>query len=321
MTGGNHHMNPSFLATNVATIINRFNSFNPGANIFYTLNGTIIPYVVIWKCVSDGIIKNLYALTTINKNFACIKHEFITSQLQFEYAITAQRFQNSLGSNYIDHQHKKINVFTVVRDPFDRFVSGFTEAVFLTYKHKSFYEKDGKTMKKCTVSDVKSYLHGLLNYELPLILMGHFYPMSGVFFQFNIHTLGHVQSFKSFWEKTIVPMYGINLQFREQLGLHATSVHHPNVAGQESKPHSPSRSNSSSASSSKYDPNNARQELLKLLRTEPRYKRAICHLLLVDYVCLPMYALPPECQFLNRTREAAIAAVSRGQIIPHKIVH
>eukprot|EP00597_Dinobryon_sp_UTEXLB2267_P004596 CAMPEP_0170064954 /NCGR_PEP_ID=MMETSP0019_2-20121128/5230_1 /TAXON_ID=98059 /ORGANISM="Dinobryon sp., Strain UTEXLB2267" /LENGTH=176 /DNA_ID=CAMNT_0010271717 /DNA_START=744 /DNA_END=1274 /DNA_ORIENTATION=- len=176
-------------------------------------------------------------------------------------------------------------------------------------------------MKKCTVSDVKSYLHGLLNYELPLILMGHFYPMSGVFFQFNIHTLGHVQSFKSFWEKTIVPMYGINLQFREQLGLHATSVHHPNVAGQESKPHSPSRSNSSSASSNKYDPNNARQELLKLLRTEPRYKRAICHLLLVDYVCLPMYALPPECQFLNRTREAAIAAVSRGQIIPHKIVH
>jgi hypothetical protein len=68
------------------------------------------------------------------------------------------------------------------------------------------------------------------------------------------------------------------------------------------------------------DPNNARQSLLALFAAEPQYTRAVCHLILVDYICLPMYPLPPECQFLNATRAAAEAAVRAGRPVPHKMI-
>ena len=47
-----------------------------------------------------------------------------------------------------------------------------------------------------------------------------------------------------------------------------------------------------------------------------RYMRAVCQLLLVDYVCLPSYPLPTECSFLNDSRNAAMEALSRGVMIP-----
>ena len=50
-----------------------------------------------------------------------------------------------------------------------------------------------------------------------------------------------------------------------------------------------------------------------------RYKRAVCHLILVDYICLPMYKLPVECEFLNATREEAVSAMKEGRHIPHKV--
>jgi hypothetical protein len=49
------------------------------------------------------------------------------------------------------------------------------------------------------------------------------------------------------------------------------------------------------------DPNNARTALLELFREDVRYKRMVCQLLLLDYVCLPMYSLPKECEFLDNT--------------------
>ena len=88
------------------------------------------------------------------------------------------------------------------------------------------------------------------------------------------------------------------------------------------------------------DPNNARVSLLQLLKENSRYgpicsfllgakfnqffvchlinryTRAVCHLLLVDYVCLPSYPLPPDCQFLNRSRATAMEALSKGVMIP-----
>ena len=56
--------------------------------------------------------------------------------------------------------------------------------------------------------------------------------------------------------------------------------------------------------------------LQELFISEPQYLRAICYLLLVDYVCLPMYVLPGPCQFLNATRRAAEEALAKGKEIP-----
>jgi hypothetical protein len=59
---------------NIITI----NSFTPGLQFFYSKkSGTIIPYAVLWKCASDGIIRNLHP-TTVNGNLpmrSSIVHE------------------------------------------------------------------------------------------------------------------------------------------------------------------------------------------------------------------------------------------------------
>mmetsp|Transcript_25510 Transcript_25510/g.36596 ORF Transcript_25510/g.36596 Transcript_25510/m.36596 type:complete len:145 (+) Transcript_25510:703-1137(+) len=138
--------------------------------------------------------------------------------------------------------------------------------------------------------------------------MGHYSAMAGVFFRFNIHVLGHVETFKSDWENIIKPLYNITKEFNENLGMHKTSMHHPKNIAEKVPP-------------DEKDPNNARKSLLQFLEEDVRYKQAICHLILIDYVCLPMYALPLECQHLNATRDAAIEAVTHGLPVPHKVVH
>ena len=42
-----------------------------------------------------------------------------------------------------------------------------------------------------------------------------------------------------------------------------------------------------------------------LLDKNPVYLRVLCHILLVDYVCLPHYSLPRECGYLNQSRAEA----------------
>ena len=86
----------NILAT--AKSVDRFFSFNPGANIFYLSDGTIIPYAVIWKCVSDGIIKNLLKLTVENPVYGAIRHERIMNHKQFEFVLRAMRYPEGLGN-------------------------------------------------------------------------------------------------------------------------------------------------------------------------------------------------------------------------------
>ena len=49
-----------------------------------------------------------------------------------------------------------------------------------------------------------------------------------------------------------------------------------------------------------------------LLAREPVYARVVCHLVLIDYVCLPEYALPPACQFLAGAREEGVRLLTNG---------
>jgi hypothetical protein len=57
------------------------------------------------------------------------------------------------------------------------------------------------------------------------------YTDSGVLFQYHIHTLGHVKSFRKDWENVIAPLYNITTAFDDDLGIHTTSVNHPTKAG------------------------------------------------------------------------------------------
>jgi hypothetical protein len=190
-----------------------------------------------------------------------------------------------------------IPVFTFVRDPMTRFMSGFSEAVF-----REFWFKRKQHSLQLNVSDAKSYLTTFLNYEHPIAGLEHVQPMAGAFFHFRIDILGRLESFREDWASKVQAAYNLSsTTLNEEVGQHATSQNHPR--SRESK------------SLEELDPHNARRALAQLFEQEVAFLRAVCHLILVDYVCLPMYALPLECQHLNRTRDAALTALFNNQVI------
>ncbi len=92
-----------------AKSVNRFFAFNPGGNIFYLRDGTIISYAVIWKCVSEGIIKNLQKLTVLQMKNVTIRQEWIRNQRQLDYILSAVRHPEGLGNTI-----KQTYIFTYV---------------------------------------------------------------------------------------------------------------------------------------------------------------------------------------------------------------
>jgi len=208
----------STLPEKMFLLMTRFNSFNPGANLFFTKTGIPVPYVVMWKCISEGIIANLGRLSSMQR------YQFITSQQTFETIIAAHHNSNASTS--------EMKVFTVVREPFSRFISGFTEAIYLTYKKRNYFAADGVSPMQTNVSTIRANIQAMLDFKQPFEMMGHFYPMAGVLFQFDIHLLGHLESFKTFWNDTIRSVYHINKKYRE-VGIHNTSVNHPKASGDE----------------------------------------------------------------------------------------
>ncbi len=91
-----------------------------------------------------------------------------------------------VGSKYLNRA-EKLKLFTIVRDPLDRFISGFTQSVFFTFKTRKYfdykYDSDRNTtevtMQTTNATAIKAYIHAMLRNQEPLIVMGHFYPMAG----------------------------------------------------------------------------------------------------------------------------------------------
>ena len=101
-------------------------------------------------------------------------------------------------------------------------------------------------------------------------------------------------------------------------GFHPTSEIHPRSKKSKGNPN-PNiniKHRSNAESNAVADPGNVRPNLRLLFSKEVKYKRAICHLLLIDYVCLPEYPLPSDCLFLNETMHRARQALHRKQEIP-----
>jgi len=106
--------------------------------------------------------------------------------------------------------------------------------------------------------------------------------MSGVMREFDVSLIGHLETFKMDW-KRIEKAYKIkDYNYLDRLGSHVTSANHPVKPAK--------------------DPNQARMSFRVAMKEDPRYARAICHLIMLDYICLPEYNLPQECQYLNATR-------------------
>eukprot|EP01035_Chromulina_nebulosa_P023634 gene23634-30647_t len=132
--------------------------------------------------------------------------------------------------------------------------------------------------------------------------MDHFFPLSGALFEFPLRAVGHLERFKEEWDTIIRPLYGITEE------IHPRNKKNKNT-------NSYSNSNDMSIPTAG-ESNNVRSVLRLLFAKELKYKKAICHLLLIDYVCLPEYPLPIDCQFLNDTMHRAREALHQKREIP-----
>lgn len=287
---------------NMDFILVKFFSFSPDAILFLTLNGVIIPYVRLFKCANEGISSNLYRLTVAKPtvHFKTIRIN-AKSQSQYQFILSALQHLN----NY--NQTSLAPSFTFVREPLQRFMSGFAETVYKHFtKFKIINSFDGSPLK-INSSLAKEYMIRMLNLEDPLHDIEHIYPMSGAFFQYEIPVVGFVETLKHDWESKIKPLYKINESYNPNLGLHATSVFHPLTLEKKLQ--------------SSRDPNNARAAIKHLFMNDRSFARAFCHLLLIDYICLPMYTLPETCAFLNTTRIVAMDFIRRGRVVPPMPIH
>lgn len=241
---------------------------------------------------SESIRKNFHK--AISENRAIITSRTATMRFNnmTHFKLLPQRFINTFRSPL---DLSKVTVFTFVRDPMTHFESGLAEATdrTATYHRRS---NNVSNWKLNSTDELKAYLKGILDFDIsddsPLKMVSHIFPMAGVLLSIKIDIYGHLETFKMDWEKKIMPQYNLSKPFSSTVGMHKTSINHPTL-----------RLNTSLSSTNNVtDPFNLRHYYHRLLTEEPTYAKAICNLVLIDYVCLPHYELPPECKSLQHIR-------------------
>mmetsp|Transcript_3017 Transcript_3017/g.4605 ORF Transcript_3017/g.4605 Transcript_3017/m.4605 type:complete len:366 (-) Transcript_3017:332-1429(-) len=292
--------NPAEYSQIAEHVIVKFFSWSSGTLIFYRRNNSPILYTRIWKCANEGIGMNLHQLTVAERAPLSkgIVHEAKT-QASLNAIVKTMYKDEFLNST-------DMTTFTFVREPFSKFISGLAESVFRTSPRITLRKTE--PLMVLNVTTAKKIFHKLLDCQQPLVQLDHIYPMSGALFEFNVNKVGHLERFKKDWDMYIRPAYQIQMEYNEKHGAHPTSEIHP-------------VRNKNSARVSVVDPSHVRPTLRLLFEKEIKYKRALCHLLLIDYICLPEYPLPYDCLFLNATLTAAREALLMKKTIPHMMAH
>jgi hypothetical protein len=191
-----------------------------------------------------------------------------------------------ITSSLLNSQVKPLSslkVFTVVRDPMSHFLSGMTE----------LFERPVPTEGKRTLNDPKAFLYSYLH-ESSLEramnctkrgtgksgscrrdgLITHIFPQMAFLNTGNLGPgvrllVGQLENIEEDIPE-IMRRVGVNdFHYDPSLGQHKESS---------------------------ADTMHIKERIRKLFADEPRYQRAICWLLLPDYVCLPQYPIPDHCK-------------------------
>eukprot|EP01036_Dinobryon_divergens_P032601 gene32601-42221_t len=278
----------------IELILININSCDNGVRLFYTVKGPILPYVTLWKCASDGITQNLRRLTyrktkvantnaTAYKDNALLSYGVKTSKDAIIFNILSE-YTLSLWKAGSSPPY-----FTFVREPFQRFIAGFVESI-----HRTLHPvRDGRHPEE--------KLAALLGYKnvssMANVRLDFSDPETGQF-RINEEIVGLMLNKET--------TFGERVAYDSKLGDHPTAQNFP-----------PNRENATNGKTpGRRDPDDARKSVKNFLKKNRKYTKAICHILLIDYVCLPEYSLPEECQFLNQSKTMAVNALRRGVTLP-----
>jgi len=272
----------------IRSLVYSFNHFHSGCVIYmYGKVSTPVTYCKIWKNANEAIRKNLWLLVMkpchtkrchpIYRENAFYPRGLVETPSYGETENILRYYsKNKLKST------KELQTFTFLRDPLDHFVSGLSESMHRTaYSGVSY----SRLLRNVTTDTLSMYISSFLQIKAPvkgphLKEPQHFYPMAGVFMEWPIHHVGFLEDFSSGWDH-IRSVYGITEAYNSSHGIKRTT---------------------------EKDPSNVRSSFKELAAKKPKFLRAICHMIMLDYVCFPKYKLPEECKdmVVHRQRGEAI---------------
>jgi hypothetical protein len=234
-----------------------------------------ISYTIIWKCANDALRKNMMAYEATRP----------VQNPRRASAKTLKEVESHSTSKYKAKMNQQFGLtqipksFTFAREPISHFISGVSEYYWRNYQTSTI-----------TTDMLKQKLDGMFSFrqlnerrdsitdKWQKYVLWHFYAMSGILrFDYNVGYLGKLETFEEDW-KIINNIYGSDIKINRSLGWHESSD----------------------------DPNGVKAAFKELFQRDVRYKRALCHLLYVDYVCFN-YELPPECKDIAPTPPEAAA--------------
>lgn len=259
------------------------NGYHANAHSYITAENTTMFYARILKAGSESIVSNLRLLP--NYEYAVFYSE----------AGLAEYRHKHLNNMYKDPTKAYLETFTFIRDPLAHFYSALAEVMDRT---KHYGPKRNYTIEMIEAWTIESYIRALIAAELPtsadyskadgqhpiLAEIEHISPMSNAFFVYNITIVKHLENFTKDWE-FIRSRYKLKDAFRYDIGHHRnTEVNFP-------------------GSTKTDDASHTRSRLKALFTEQPKYLRAVCHFIMIDYVCFEEYELPPACADMTAIRQ------------------
>lgn len=226
--------------------------------------GSPVTFVMIWKCANDAIRKNLMAYEA---NRPVLNPRNASQKLiDKKESHKASEFRRKIGDQFGLKSPPKS--FSFAREPISHFISGISEYYWRNYKNS-----------RISTEELQRKLNGMLEFtqlnekkdsikeRSRKYILWHFFAMAGILKQdYNIGYLGKLESFDEDWG-IINRLYNVNVTINRTLGWHESSD----------------------------DPNGVKAAFKDLFKRDIRYKKALCQLLYIDYVCFN-YELPSECQ-------------------------
>ena len=251
-----------------------------GTNL-YNISHTPVAYTVIFKVNSENIHNSLAAVdypnnTSPPKNWAQHQQRYSSTSLQGlkEKLVRLRSDQNEIKS------------FAFVREPLDHFVSGMVESRFRGLGFKGHPDKSGKAY---TIEFKKAVADNQMNMSMTKLIVDnfilgqgfsflkhhlinwkHFYSQYFAIRKWQPQFIGYLDNFDEDWVR-MQQILNIKVKY---FGENAHMTHNDMLG--------------------------FRKLLKRLFAEDVRYLRAMCHLLIRDYICFG-FKLPADCADINET--------------------
>jgi hypothetical protein len=232
-------------------------------------------YTNIWKSAHTAIRVSMYVHArgvSPDKGFCpkggrtCAVEDF--DHLEEEY--------DSVAQQYTAMTNQSIQTFSFIRKPVSHFLAGLKEYMYL--KHQHAHPAASSANKTVTPSDLAHFLHAFLDVTSPApegvfskeahgSTIPYVFPQATSFREkYGKHLIGRIENFAEDWRK-IQEEFGINVPIKKEYGLRESSkdVAHVGISWG------------------------------RLMSARPQYLRALCWLLLPDFLCFN-YQLPSQCE-------------------------